>query len=173
MAPPAGTDESRTEARASAAATIWLAAPCFVVVLALAGCSSGPQCVPYARSITGLPLSGAAAGWWAQSEGRFVHSTTPEPGAVLVLRATRTMPSGHVSVVRAIVGPREIRVAQANWEPGRIDRDAPVFDVSPYNDWSLVQVWWRPSGQVGRRRYPAYGFILRGAAHRYSSSISR
>ena len=132
---------------------------CFLACL-LASCAGGPQCAPYARQVTGLPLSGAAAGWWRQSAGRFAHSSQPEPGAVLVLRATRRLPDGHVSVVRRVVGPREILVTQANWEPGRIDRSAPVLDVSPRNDWSLVRVWWRPSHGIGMTRFAAYGFIL-------------
>jgi hypothetical protein len=82
------------------------------------------------------------------------------PGAVLVLRATRRLPYGHVSVVRRVLGPREILVTQANWEPGRIDQSAPILDVSPRNDWSLVRVWWHPTNRIGRSRFAAYGFIL-------------
>ncbi|NPD69076.1 CHAP domain-containing protein [Lichenicola cladoniae] len=126
----------------------------------LSGCASGLQCAPYARLVTGLPLNGPAAGWWDQSEGRFSHADRPVPGAVLVLRSTSRLPDGHVSVVRAVLGPRQIVVEQANWEPGRIDRASPVIDVSAVNDWSLVRVWWRPSRSMGRTMYPAYGFIL-------------
>ncbi|MGI4745249.1 MAG: CHAP domain-containing protein [Janthinobacterium lividum] len=126
----------------------------------LSGCASGLQCAPYARSVTGLPLTGPASGWWDQSEGRFIHADRPVPGAVLVLRATGRLPDGHVSVVRAVLGPRRIVVEQANWEPGRVDRASPVLDVSAANDWSLVRVWWRPTRSIGRTMYPAYGFIL-------------
>ena len=133
---------------------------CLTLCLALAGCAGGPQCAPFARKLTGLPLSGPAAGWWRQSGGEFAHSRVPAPGAVLVFRATTRLPDGHVSVVRRVLGPREILVAHANWEPGRIDRDVPVIDVSQRNDWSLVQVWWRPSRDIGRMRFPTYGFIL-------------
>ena len=128
--------------------------------LVSSACGGGPQCAPYARALTGLRLSGAAAGWWRQSSGRYAHSSTPEPGAVLVLHATARLPYGHVSVVRRVLEPREILVAQANWEPGRIDRAVPVVDVSPLNDWSLVRVWWRPDNRIGRGRFAAYGFIL-------------
>ncbi|MCQ8242020.1 CHAP domain-containing protein [Rhizosaccharibacter radicis] len=130
-------------------------------LLLLAGCGGGgPQCGPYARSVTGLPLSGPAAGWWAQSDGRFAHSARPRPGAVLVFRRTGRLPDGHVSVVRAVVARRRIMVEHANWEPGRIDRAVPVTDVSPGNDWSLVRVWWAPSRRMGRTIYPTFGFIL-------------
>ena len=132
----------------------------FALCLMSSACGGGPQCAPYARSLTGLRLSGPAAGWWNQSAGRYTHSSVPQPGAVLVLRATHRLPYGHVSVVRRVLDPREILVAQANWEPGRIDRSVPVLDVSPRNDWSLVRVWWRPSDRLGRGRFAAYGFIL-------------
>lgn len=128
--------------------------------LMLSGCASGLQCAPYARSVTGLNLTGPASGWWNQSEGRFIHADRPVPGAVLVLRATDRLPDGHVSVVRAVLGSRRIVVEQANWEPGRIDHASPVIDVSAANDWSLVRVWWRPTRSIGRTMYPAYGFIL-------------
>lgn len=128
--------------------------------LLLSGCGGTVQCAPFARARTGVPLYGAAAGWWRESAGRFVHTHVPRPGAILVLAATRRMPQGHVSVVREVAGPREIVVEHANWEPGRIDRSAPVLDVSPGNDWSLVRVWWRPLQRIGSTPYPAYGFIL-------------
>jgi len=131
-----------------------------VLPWALAACGGGPQCAPYARQVTGLPLYGPAAGWWRQSDGRFVHASRPAPGAVLVFRATRRLPDGHVSVVRRVLGPREILVEQANWEPGRIDHASPVLDVSPGNDWSQVRVWWRPAHSIGQTLYPSYGFIL-------------
>jgi len=69
------------------------------------------------------------------------------------------MPYGHVSVVKRRVGAREILVDQANWQPGRVEHGVPVVDVSPGNNWTAVRVWWRPSGTLGRRLYPTYGFI--------------
>jgi len=128
--------------------------------LLLSGCGGSVQCAPFARSVTGVALYGAAAGWWRESAGRLPHTHIPRPGEILVLAATRRMPLGHVSVVREVVGPREIIVEHANWEPGRIDRHAPVIDVSSDNDWSLVRVWWRPAHRIGSNPYPAYGFIL-------------
>ena len=65
------------------------------------GSFNGPlQCAPYARSRTGLQLSGAAASWWRQSAGHYARSHSPTPGSVLVFRATSRVPSGHVSIVR-------------------------------------------------------------------------
>jgi hypothetical protein len=34
-----------------------------------------------------------------------------------------------------------------------------VIDVSTANDWSMVRLWWPPSGAMGMTDYPAYGFI--------------
>jgi len=138
----------------------------------LAGCGGGSrdyprsafngslQCAPYARSKTGVALYGAAASWWRSASGRYRRTSQPAPGDILVFRATSRLPSGHVSIVRRIVAPREILVEHANWEPGRIDRAAPVIDVSAANDWSLVRVYWAPIRTIGRRPYPAYGFIV-------------
>ncbi|MDT8873041.1 CHAP domain-containing protein [Komagataeibacter rhaeticus] len=88
--------------------------------------------------------AGDAASWWGQAQGRYPRAHAPKPGAVLVFRATGRPPDGHVSVVRAVRGPREVLVDQANWVPGRIGRAEPVVDVSGRNDWSRVRVWWSP-----------------------------
>jgi hypothetical protein len=34
-----------------------------------------------------------------------------------------------------------------------------VIDVWEDGDWSLVRVWWLPTGQMGSSAYPTYGFI--------------
>lgn len=135
-----------------------------LLCLGLAACggsgfNGSVQCAPYARSVTGLHLSGSAASWWRQSAGRYARTSRPAPGDVLVFRATRRLPSGHVSVVRRTMGTRAILVDQANWEPGRIDHGSLVVDVSPENDWTRVKVWWKPSHGLGRTAYPTFGFI--------------
>lgn len=118
------------------------------------------QCAPYARSKTGVRLSGAAWRWWGQAAGRYRRTHAPAPGELLVFRSTHRLPSGHVSIVRRVISSREILVEHANWEPGRIDRRAPVVDVSARNDWSVVRVYWRPIHEIGTRHYPTYGFIV-------------
>ncbi len=150
-----------------------------LVLAALAGCAGpgggssggaangaylgGPvpfTCVPFARALSGIDLAGNAASWWDAAPGHYRRSRHPLPGAVLVLRATPRLPEGHLAVVTRVLGPRAILVAQANWVARRVTVDQAVVDVSGANDWSLVRVWWPPSGQLGRRRYPADGFIL-------------
>ena len=150
-----------------------------LVLAALAGCAGprGPTtgeaaggaylggpvpftCVPFARALSGIDLAGNAASWWDAAPGHYGRARKPRAGAVLVLRATPRLPEGHLAVVTRVLGPRAILVAQANWVPRRVTVDQAVVDVSGANDWSLVRVWWPPSGQWGRRRYPADGFIL-------------
>jgi hypothetical protein len=64
------------------------------------------------------------------------------------------------AVVSSVISERTILVTQANWVAHRVTEDMPVMDVSPANDWSAVRVWWPPSGQMGSRHYPTWGFIL-------------
>ncbi|GAN87178.1 hypothetical protein Gain_0050_038 [Komagataeibacter intermedius TF2] len=156
-------------ARAALARTVLARIMAAGGLLSLAACAGGGsghgwhgavQCAPYARQVTHVQLSGAAASWWGQAQGRYPRSHAPRTGAVLVFRATGRLPDGHVSVVRAVRSPREVLVDQANWVPGRIGRGEPVVDVSARNDWSRVKVWWSPIHDMGKTVYPAYGFIL-------------
>lgn len=117
------------------------------------------ECAPFARALTGVKLTGAAADWWQQAAGRYDRSRDPGVGSVLVFRRTGRLPSGHVAVVSEVVGPRQIRVTQANWVRHRITEEQSVIDVSRSGDWSLVRVFWPPSGDMGTTEYPAYGFI--------------
>ena len=152
----------------------------FLLLPTLVGCAShGPSadssggraaaldCAPFARALSGIRLSGAAADWWAQAEGRYDRAATPAVGSVLVLRRSGRLPNGHVAVVSEVLGLRTILVTQANWVHHRVAEDQPVIDVSPANDWSVVRVWWPPAGDMGVTGYAAYGFIRadRAATH--------
>lgn len=144
-------------------------------LLALSACASrGPMtaragdyvggtvsldCAPFARELSGVRLWGPAADWWWQAEGRYARGDAPAVGSVLVFSRTGRLPSGHVAVVSRVLGRREILVTQANWVHHRVTEDQPVVDISSSNDWSVVRVWWPPSGQMGVTDYPAYGFI--------------
>ncbi len=118
------------------------------------------DCVPFARALTGIPLSGDGPEWWETADGRFERTASPQTGAILVFRRTGRLPHGHVSVVSRVLSRREILVTQANWVHGRVTQDQPVADISPRNDWTIVRVWWEPARQLGNTTYPAYGFIL-------------
>ncbi|WP_407652019.1 CHAP domain-containing protein [Bombella dulcis] len=144
----------------------WGVMAVLLACLTLGACSSvgsyhGPvQCAPYARQVSGINLRGRAASWWWEARGHYQRSHRPQPGSVLVFRASSRIPDGHVSVVRRIRTKRRIEVDHANWVGGRIEHGVPVEDVSPRGDWSSVRVWWAPVGSMGRRAYATYGFIL-------------
>lgn len=118
------------------------------------------QCVPYARSVSGIAIRGNAHLWWQQAAGTYERGQQPEVGAVLSFRATAAMPLGHVAVVRRVVDERRILLDHANWSsPGQIERSALAEDVSPAGDWSAVRVWYARTGSLGRRVNQANGFI--------------
>jgi surface antigen len=118
------------------------------------------QCVPYARSVSGIDIHGNARTWWDQASGVYARGQQPRVGAVLAFRATGAMPYGHVAVVSRIVDERHLLLDHANWSgPGRIDRAALAEDVSDAGDWSSVRVWYAPSGGLGQRSNPTFGFI--------------
>lgn len=116
------------------------------------------QCVPYAREVSHIDLSGNAFLWWAEAAGRYARGSQPEVGSVLNFRSIGRMPLGHVAVVTAVLDPRTILVTQANWVPGTITNDVTVQDVSPDNDWTDVKVE-LGDGSVMGSAYPTYGFI--------------
>jgi len=120
----------------------------------------GLSCAPFARVLTGVDLHGDADSWWSAAEGRYARIHSPVVGSILVLQAVGRLPYGHVAVVSGMHDPRSIDVIQANWVPGELERDQPVVDVSPDNDWTLVRVWYAPAGVLGAHAYPAYGFIV-------------
>lgn len=143
-----------------------------MIVAVLSGCAGGRSaapsgdgfvsCVPYARQASGIDLRGDAWTWWDAAAGRYGRGKRPTVGAVLAFRRTGQLPSGHVSVVEAVNGPREVLVEHANWNStpawrGRVQTGQKVVDVSPANDWSEVRVQ-NHLGSLGRV-YPAYGFI--------------
>jgi hypothetical protein len=124
---------------------------------------NGPplQCVPYARSRSGVSIWGDAHTWWEKAAGRFERSSTPEVGSVMVMRGYANNERGHVAIVRRVLNEREIVVDHANWlNSGEIGLDQPVMDVSDDNDWSEARVWYAPGGHYGGRVYEVQGFIL-------------
>lgn len=123
------------------------------------------QCAPFARQVSGIQLFGRAANWWAQAVGRYARGSLPQVGAVLSFAASHAMPAGHVAMVSRIVNAREVLLTHANWSyRGGIEHDVRAVDVSPNGDWSMVKVWYGPTGGLGQRPNPANGFIYAGAA---------
>ncbi len=124
----------------------------------------GISCVPYARSVTGMMVSGNAWQWWNSSAGTYERGARPEAGSVLNFRATGRMRLGHVAVVARVVNKREIEIDHANWAGGGISRGVAVIDVSEANDWTAVRVGLGGTGSFGSV-YPTYGFIYNRADH--------
>ena len=125
--------------------------------------SYGISCVPYARSVTGINVSGNAGSWWANAAGLYERGNRPEPGSIMNFRATGRMRLGHVAVVARVIDSRTVEIDHANWAgpgatKGGVSRGIPVIDVSEYNDWSAVRVGLGHSGDYGSV-YPTYGFI--------------
>lgn len=118
------------------------------------------QCVPYARVVSGVTLYGDAWTWWAQAAGHYDRGHVPRKGAVLAFQPYGPMQLGHVAVVSAVLSDREVLIRHANWStPGAIEEDVRAIDVSEEGDWSAVRVWHTPTGQMGARINPTYGFI--------------
>lgn len=122
------------------------------------------QCVPFARTASGVQIYGDAWTWWDQAEGRYQRGRTPKVGAVVAFAKTSRLPLGHVGVVSRIVEKRVLMLTHANWsrfngERGHAEQDVTLFDVSRNNDWSEVKVWFRDSNGLGGSVYPVHGFI--------------
>ncbi len=124
----------------------------------------GLSCVPYARMVTGMQVSGNGGQWWHNAAGLYARGGRPEPGSVMAFRASGGMSRGHVAVVSQVLGPRHVQIDHANWSGpglrrGTVTRNVNVIDVSERNDWSAVRVQvGHDAGSFGRT-YPTYGFI--------------
>ncbi len=118
------------------------------------------QCVPFARSLSGIAIYGNAKTWWGQAAGTYARGKRPRAGAVMAFAGTRAMPLGHVAVVSRILNAREVLLDHANWSyRGGIERGVLAVDVSAAGDWSAVRVWHSPTRSLGLRVNPVYGFI--------------
>ena len=118
------------------------------------------QCVAFARSHSDVQISGNARDWWGNAAGTYGRGQTPRVGSVLAFRASRAMPMGHVAVVSKVVDARHVLINHANWSrPGMVEKGVMAVDVSASGDWSEVRVWYAPTGSLGLRPSPAFGFI--------------
>lgn len=122
------------------------------------------QCVPYARSISGIQIFGDALTWWDQAEGRYARGHRPKVGAVMSFAPYGRMELGHVAAVSRVIDSRTVLLRHANWSPidgrrGQIEDNVRAVDVSEANDWSEVRVWYAPIGNLGTTAWPVNGFI--------------
>ena len=121
------------------------------------------QCVPYAKEVSGIDITGDAWSWWEGAQGKYERGHQPRFMSVLVLSRTQRLKLGHVAVVVDVLGPREIRVTHANFGSDPISRriiydSMPAIDISPANDWSAVR-FWNYQAKAWGIAYEAYGFI--------------
>jgi surface antigen len=121
------------------------------------------QCVPYAREVSGIDITGDAWSWWEAAQGKYDRGHQPRFMSVLVLSRTQRLKLGHVAVVVDVLGAREIRVTHANFGSDPISRriiydSMPAIDVSPGNDWTVVR-FWNYEAKAWGITYDAYGFI--------------
>ncbi|WP_149537396.1 CHAP domain-containing protein [Siccirubricoccus phaeus] len=128
------------------------------------GSGGGISCVPYARSVTGMAITGNGGQWWYNAAGLYARDQRPEPGSVMAFRSSGGMSRGHVAVVRHVVGPREVLIDHANWagpgiRRGTVMQNVAVVDVSPRNDWTAVKVQVGHDSNTFGRTYPVFGFI--------------
>lgn len=139
----------------------------WAAVCLLSGLSAAPlwgatalQCVPYARIVSGVEIRGDALSWWDQAAAQYKRGPKPKKGAVLAFRPAGPMTLGHVAVVSRVLDDRRVLIRHANWSvPGAIEEDVLAIDVSDAGDWSQVRVWHSPTGQMGARTNPTFGFI--------------
>lgn len=129
-----------------------------------AAASRGISCVPYARQVTGMDISGNGRDWWHNAAGRYARGQRPERGSVLSFPASGGMRMGHVAVVSRVVDARVIEIDHANWggpgiRRGSIMRGVRVMDVSDANDWTRVRVQVGHNAASFGRVYPTHGFI--------------
>jgi hypothetical protein len=125
------------------------------------------QCVPFARTASGVQIYGDAWTWWDQAEGRYPRGSRPKVGAVIAFAKQPRLALGHVAVVSRIVEPRVLMITHANWSRrngvrGHVEQDVTLFDVSPGGDWSQVRVWYRDNDGLGGSPYQVHGFIYGG-----------
>jgi len=120
--------------------------------------------VPYARSVTGMEISGNGRDWWRNAAGRYARGQRPQTGSVLAWPGSGSMGSGHVAVVSRVLNARMIEIDHANWggpgiRRGTIMRNVKVMDVSEDNSWTRVRVQVGWTSENFGREYPTYGFI--------------
>ncbi|MFL1463766.1 CHAP domain-containing protein [Roseococcus sp. DSY-14] len=136
--------------------------------------AGGISCVPYARSITGMAISGNGRDWWHNAAGRYARGQRPETGSILSFPGSGGMASGHVAVVSRIVHARMIEIDHANWggpgiRRGTVMRGINVIDVSDDNSWTRVRVQVGWDGSTYGREYPTHGFIHNRPATAYAA----
>jgi surface antigen len=122
------------------------------------------NCVQFVKKSSSVVLSGDAYKWWEAADGHYNRGNAPKAGAVMVFSKTRRLPHGHVAIVQEQIDNRTLLIDHANWSRigghrGHVERNVRVVDVSKYNDWSVVRVWYHSLGNIGDTAYHVSGFV--------------
>ncbi|MEM7445682.1 MAG: CHAP domain-containing protein [Pseudomonadota bacterium] len=143
----------------------WLSTIMLLVAVMVAGITTSQpaqaqHCVRTVRALSDFTIRGNAWTWWNRAaQYGYSRGHRPEPGSVLVFGRQRRLPTGHVSLVTAIIDQRTIWVHHT-WSLGaEIEASAQVVDVSDNNDWSLVRVWHGETETMGVSSLRISGFI--------------
>ena len=136
------------------------------------------QCVPYARTVSGIQIRGDAWTWWDQAAGKYARGDRPKLGAVMAFKPYGRMELGHVAAISGIIDSRTVLLRHANWSlingvRGQIENDVRAVDVSPANDWSEVRVWFAPLQGLGSTAWPVQGFIYNEAPGKHGKSAGK
>lgn len=139
------------------------------------GYGGGISCVPYARSVTGMEISGNGRDWWHNAAGRYARGQRPETGSILSFPGSGGMSSGHVAVVSRVLNARMIEIDHANWggpgiRRGTVMHNVKVMDVSDDNSWTRVRVQVGWTAENFGREYPTHGFIHNRPVSAYAST---
>ncbi len=135
------------------------------------------QCVPYARTVSGIQIYGDAHTWWDQADGRYARGDRPRLGAVMAFKPHGNMRLGHVAAISRIIDSRTVLLRHANWSlingrRGQIEDNVRAIDVSPDNDWSEVRVWFDPIQNLGGTHWPVEGFIYKAKPKRAETILA-
>lgn len=127
--------------------------------LLLAQLAHAIECVPYARSRSGIQIFGNADTWWGQAQSK---GSKPYAGAVMSMPkqgTTSLSQYGHVAFVASVISSSEIVIDHANWNApvGTVFTGVRVRDIS--GNWTRVQIENTPGSGYGSSTYTVDGFI--------------
>src|SRR3546814_15771208 len=133
--------------------------------LLLAGLATTPvlgatvlQCVPYARTVSGVRIYGDALTWWDQAENHYKRGHAPRRGAVLAFRPVGPMVLGHVPVVHRVLADRRVLIRPDHWSaPGAHAEELLSAAASGEGQRRAGPCCDRPPTTLGRRRNATFG----------------
>lgn len=132
---------------------------CILLLVLAVQVAHAIECVPYARSRSGIQIFGNADTWWSQAKTK---GSKPYVGSVMSMPkqgATALASYGHVAFVASVISSTEIIVDHANWDApqGSIFTGVKVRDIS--GNWTRIQIENTPGSGYGSTTYIIDGFV--------------